>query len=43
MSSKLGKIESWTTELTALEHLKKIPYTYNGENDVITFSQLFFI
>ena len=25
MSSKFGKIRPWTTELAALEHLKKIP------------------
>ena len=43
MSSKFGEIRPWTTELAALEHLKKIPKTYNGENDVITFSPLFFI
>ena len=43
MSLKFGEIESWTTELAVLERLKKIPQTYNGENDVITFSQLFFI
>ena len=43
MSSKFGEIRPWTTELAALEGLKKIPLTYNGENDVITFSPLFFI
>ena len=43
MSSKFGDIRPWTTELAALERLKKIPKTYNGENDVITISQLFFI
>ena len=32
-----------TTELASLERLKKISKTYNGENDVITFSQLFLI
>ena len=42
MSSKFGEIRPWTAELAALERLKKIPYTYNGEND-ITFSPLFFI
>ena len=42
MSSKYGEIGPWTTELAALERLKKLPYTYNGENDVITFSPLFF-
>ena len=41
MSSKFGKIRPWTTELAALEHLKKIPLTYNRENDVIYFSPLF--
>ena len=30
-------------ELAALERLKKIPKTYNEENDVIIFSPLFFI
>ena len=43
MSSKFGEIRPWTTELAALERLKKIPYAYNGENDVITSSPLFFI
>ena len=43
MSSKFGEIGPWTTELAALERLKKIPLTYNGEKDVITFSPLFFI
>ena len=43
MSSKFGEIRPWTTELAALERLKKIKLTYNGENDVITFSPLFFI
>ena len=42
MSSKFGEIRPWTTKLAALECLKKIPYTYNGEND-ITFSPLNFI
>ena len=42
MSSKFGRIRPQTTELAALERMKKIPYTYYGENDVITFSQLFF-
>ena len=40
MSSKFGEIRPWTTELAALEGLKK---TYIGENDVFTFSLLFFI
>ena len=43
MSSKFGEIRSWTAEMPALERLKKIAKTYNGENDVITFSPLFFI
>ena len=41
--NEFGEIQPWTTELAALEGLKKIPWTYNGENDVITFSPLFFI
>ena len=43
MSLKFGRILLRTTELAALERMKIIPYTYNGENDVITFSQLFLI
>ena len=43
MSSKFGRIRPWTTELAALEHMKKIPLAYNGENDVITFSLLFLL
>ena len=43
MSSKFGQIRPHTMELAALERMKKIPLTYNGENDVITFSQLFLI
>ena len=43
MSSKFGEIRLWTTELAALERLKKIPLTYNGENDAITLSSLFLI
>ena len=43
MSSKFDEIRPRTTELAALERLTEIPYTYNGENDVITFSPLFFI
>ena len=31
MSSKFGRIRPRTTELAALERMKKIPYTYNGE------------
>ena len=40
---EIREIRPWTTVLAALERLKKFPYTYNGENDVITFSPLFFI
>ena len=43
MSSKFDEIRPWTKELAALERLKKIPYTYNGENDIITLSPLFLI
>ena len=43
MISKFGQIGPWTTKLAALERQKKIPKTYNGENDVITFSWLFLI
>ena len=43
MSLKFGEIRPWTTELAAIECLKKIQKTYNGGNDVITFSPLFFI
>ena len=42
-SSKFGQIGPRTAELAALERMKKIPWTYNGENDVITFSLLFLI
>ena len=42
-SSKFGQIGPRTAELAALEFMKKIPWTYNGENDVITFSPLFLI
>ena len=42
MSSKFGRIRPRTTELAALEHRKKFPKTYNGENYVITFSRLLF-
>ena len=31
MSSNFGQIGPWTMELAALEHLKKSPYTNNGE------------
>ena len=43
MSSKFGRIGPRTLELAALERMKKIPKTYNGENDVITFSPLFLL
>ena len=36
MSSKFGKIRSWTVELAALERLKKSPLTYNGKDVVNT-------
>ena len=42
-SSNLGQILPRTAELAALERLEKSPYTYNGENDVLTFSPLFLI
>ena len=42
-SSNLGQIRPRTAELAALERLEKSPKTYNGENDVITFSPLFLI
>ena len=40
---EFGGIRPRTTELAALERMKKGPWTYNGESDVITFSQLFLI
>ena len=43
MNSNFRQIGPPTTELAALERQKKFPYTYNGENNVITFSQLFLI
>ena len=47
MSSKFGKIRPCTTELAALERLKKNPIDlyiyYNGKNDVITFSCMLLI
>ena len=43
MSSNFGQIRLQTTELAALERQKKSPKTYNGENGVSTFSQLFLI
>ena len=43
MSSKFGQIRPRTMELAVLERQKKIPYTYNGEHNAITFSRLFLI
>ena len=43
MSSKFGQIWPPTTELAAFERRKKFPWTYNGKNEVITFSRLFLI
>ena len=43
MSSNFGQIWPPTTELAALEHRKKIPWTCNGKKEVITFSRLFLI
>ena len=34
MCSKFGKNRPGSTELAALERLKKTPYTYNGRNVV---------
>ena len=43
MSSKFGRIRPQTTELAALERKKKkLPYSYNEENDDITFYRLFY-
>ena len=42
-SSKFGMIGPRTAELAALEHLKKSPYTYNGENIVTTLAPSFLI
>ena len=42
-SSNFGLIGPPTTELAALERLKKSPYAYNGKNDVSIFSRLFLI
>ena len=42
-SSKFSQIRQPTSELAALERLKKSPYSYNGKNDVATFSQLLLI
>ena len=43
MTSNLGHIWPPTTELAALERRKKILKTYNGKNEVITFSRVFLI
>ena len=43
MSSNFGQIRLPTPELAALESWKKFPETYNGRNEVITFSRLFLI
>ena len=40
-SSKFGRIRPQTVELAALERLKKLPLTYNGENLVSTLEPLF--
>ena len=40
---EFGRIRPRTVELAVLERRKEIPLTYNGENYVITFSQLFLI
>ena len=40
-SSNFGQMRPRTGELAALEHLKKIPYTYNGRNVVSTLSLSF--
>ena len=43
-SSKFGQIRQPTAELAAKERVKKpSPYTFNGKNGVVTFSQLFLI
>ena len=42
-SAKFGMIQPHTAELAALEHLKKIPLTYNSENLVSTLEPLFLI
>ena len=42
-SLNFGLIGPPPAELAALEHLKKFPKTYNGKNDVSTFSRLFLI
>ena len=43
MSSNFSQIRPRTAELTALERLKKFPYTYNGENLVSTLAPSFLI
>ena len=43
MSSKFNRIQPRTAESAALEHLKKYPYTYNGENPVSTLEPSFLI
>ena len=42
MSSKFGRIRPQTTELAALERMKKNPIELYGENDVITFFSAIF-
>ena len=42
-SSKFGQIGPITAMLTAPDHLKKSPYTYNGENVVNTLAPSFLI
>ena len=42
-SSKFGQIGPKTAELTALDHLEKSPYTYNGEKVVNTLAPQFLI
>ena len=41
MSSKFGEIRPWTTELAALERLKKSHRLIMEKKKVITFSPLF--
>ena len=43
MNSKFGKIGPGSTEMAALEPLKKFPYTYNGRNVVSTLVLSFLI
>ena len=43
MTLKFGQIGPPSAEKAAIERLKKSPYTYNDENGVATFSQLFLI